>query len=86
MQAQLPKKRQISCSQRLSWPKDEQFKNYLVMRAEALLTDNYQPSDYAWMDVRDNLVDVIIGPIETYEDRLFGYLLSRPAFEILCIN
>ncbi|CUS48308.1 MAG: family M49 peptidase [Idiomarinaceae bacterium HL-53] len=57
---------------------DEQFKNYLVMRAEALLTDNYQPSDYAWMDVRDNLVDVIIGPIETYEDRLFGY---KAAFE-----
>ncbi|RTE85580.1 MULTISPECIES: Zn-dependent hydrolase [Gammaproteobacteria] len=57
---------------------DERFGNYLEMRADALVTGEYQESDYAWMDVRDNLVDVIIGPIETYEDRLFGY---KAAFE-----
>ncbi|MCC5854532.1 MAG: Zn-dependent hydrolase [Idiomarina sp.] len=57
---------------------DPQFAEYLRLRADAFLTDDYQPSDYAWMDVTDNLIDVIIGPIEIYEDRLFGY---KAAFE-----
>ncbi|MDZ7645042.1 MAG: hypothetical protein U5K76_13015 [Woeseiaceae bacterium] len=52
--------------------------NYLRLRADALVTDRYQESDMAWMDVRSNPVEVVIGPIETYEDRLFGY---RAAYE-----
>ncbi|GAA4355939.1 dipeptidyl-peptidase 3 family protein [Kangiella marina] len=56
---------------------DEGFKNYLKLRADALLTDNYQPSDFAWMDTKTNPVEVVTGPIETYEDQLFGY---RAAF------
>lgn len=57
---------------------DPGFKNYLELRARALLDDNYQPSDMAWMDMKDNQVDVVIGPIENYEDKLYGY---RSAFE-----
>jgi len=57
---------------------DKEFANYLIMRAEALMTDNYQPSDFAWMDMKNNPIDVVIGPIETYEDQLYGY---RAAFE-----
>ncbi len=57
---------------------DKEFANYLTMRAEALRTDNYQPSDFAWMDMKNNPIDVVIGPIETYEDQLYGY---RAAFE-----
>ncbi|MDR7119569.1 dipeptidyl-peptidase 3 family protein [Rheinheimera soli] len=57
---------------------DKDFANYLTMRAEAFLTDNYQPSDFAWMAMKTNPVDLVIGPIETYEDQLFGY---RAAFE-----
>lgn len=30
-------------------------------------------SDLAWMDMKNNKIDFIIGPIENYEDRLFGY-------------
>lgn len=56
----------------------EQFKTYLNMRADALLSNEYQASDYAWMDMTDNDVDVVIGPIESYEDQLYGY---RTAFE-----
>lgn len=56
---------------------NENFKNYLKLRADALVTDNYQPSDFAWMDMKNNPVEVVIGPIETYEDQLFGY---RAAF------
>tara|TARA_R110002094_G_scaffold72747_2_gene80958 strand:+ start:3596 stop:5266 length:1671 start_codon:yes stop_codon:yes gene_type:complete len=57
---------------------DKEFSNYLTMRAEALVTDNYQPSDFVWMDMKNNPIDVVIGPIETYEDQLYGY---RTAFE-----
>jgi len=57
---------------------DKEFANYLTMRANALRTDNYQASDFAWMDMKNNPIDVIIGPIENYEDQLYGY---RAAFE-----
>jgi len=57
---------------------DKSFAAYLNLRAEALLTDNYQPSDYAWMDMKTNPIELVYGPIETYEDKLFGY---RAAFE-----
>ena len=48
---------------------NEGLKKYLTMRAEALLTDDYQPSYLAWMDMKTNVLDVVIGPIETYEDQ-----------------
>jgi len=54
------------------------FANYLRLRAEALVTDDFQASDFAWMDVKTNPIELVIGPIETYEDRLFGY---RAAYE-----
>ena len=57
---------------------DKEFANYLTMRAEALRTDEYQASDFAWMDMKNNPIDVVIGPIENYEDQLYGY---RAAFE-----
>jgi len=57
---------------------DAQLKKYLELRATALETDDYRPSDFAWMEMKRNTVDVVIGPIETYEDQLFGY---RAAFE-----
>ncbi len=57
---------------------DPGFRNYLKSRAEALVTSKYQASDFAWMDMRDNAIDLVIGPIEPYEDRLFG---TKTAFE-----
>lgn len=54
------------------------FANYLRLRADAFLNDDYQPSDLAWMDMKDNPIELVIGPIETYEDQLYGY---RAAFE-----
>jgi hypothetical protein len=56
----------------------QDFANYLKLRAAALISDDFQISDLYWMDVKDNEVDVVIGPIETYEDRLFGF---RAAYE-----
>jgi hypothetical protein len=57
---------------------DKEFAAYLMLRAEALKTDDYQLSDMAWMDMKDNPIELVIGPIETYQDALFGY---RAAFE-----
>ena len=57
---------------------NQAFAAYLKLRAEALKTDDYQASDMAWMDMKDNPVEVVIGPIENYQDALYGY---RSAFE-----
>lgn len=62
---------------------DEGFKNYLNLRAEALLTDDYLASDMAWMDMRDNKVDLVIGPIENYEDALYGTKAAHEAFILI---
>lgn len=62
---------------------DKQFAHYLQMRADALQDDDYQPSDFAWMDMKSNPVDIVIGPIETYEDQLFGYKASYESYVLV---
>ncbi len=62
---------------------DEGLRRYLELRADALLTDNYQPSDRAWMDMKNNTLDLVIGPIETYEDGLFGYKAAAEAYVLV---
>ncbi|MCT4615999.1 MAG: Zn-dependent hydrolase [Marinifilaceae bacterium] len=56
---------------------DAGFKKYLNLRAEALLTDDYLASDLAWMDMKTNMIDFVVGPIENYEDALYGYKASH---------
>ncbi len=51
---------------------DEGFKNYLKLRAEAFRTDDYLQSDLAWMDMKTNTIDFVVGPIESYEDEFNG--------------
>ncbi len=62
---------------------DEGFKNYLNLRAEALLTDDYLASDMAWMDMKDNAIDFVVGPIENYEDALYGYKSAYESFILI---
>lgn len=62
---------------------DAGLRNYLELRAEALLHDDYQASDMAWMDMKTNGVDCVIGPIETYEDKLFGYKAAHEGFVLI---
>ncbi|WP_245977397.1 dipeptidyl-peptidase 3 family protein [Albibacterium indicum] len=57
---------------------NEQLRKYLVLRAAALVSDDYDLSDRAWLDMKTNGLDIIIGPIENYEDKLFN---SKAAFE-----
>ena len=62
---------------------DEGLKAYLELRAQALLDDNYQPSDLAWMDMKTNTLDIVIGPIETYEDQLFGNKAAHEGYVLI---
>src|SRR4051812_14625182 len=58
---------------------DKAFANYLRMRATALLTDDYYPSDLAWVRLKDPKFDVIFAPYETYLDDLLGVKTSYGA-------
>ena len=62
---------------------DPGLAHYLMLRADALETDDYQPSDMAWLDMKDNPIDVVIGPIETYEDQLFGAKAAHEGFVLI---
>jgi hypothetical protein len=62
---------------------DPGLRRYLELRAKALRTDDYRPSDMAWLDMKDNRLDLVIGPIETYEDKLFGYKAAFEAFVLV---
>ena len=62
---------------------NEGLKKYLTLRAQALLDDNYQPSDFAWLDMKTNQIDVVIGPIENYDDQLFGYKAAHEAYVLV---
>ena len=53
---------------------------YLRSRADAFSSNSYRQSDMDWMDVKDNTIDVTIGPYEVYEDALFGYKASFETF------
>ena len=62
---------------------DEEFAEYLRLRAKALRTDDYFESDMQWMDVRNNNVDLVIGPIENYTDARYGIKASHEAFILI---
>jgi hypothetical protein len=62
---------------------DPGLRRYLELRAAALLNDEYQASDMAWLDMKNNTLEVVIGPIETYEDQLFGYKAANETFVLV---
>jgi hypothetical protein len=62
---------------------DAGLATYLNLRAAALETDDYQASDMAWMDMKTNPIDVVVGPIETYEDALFGQKAAHEGYVLI---
>jgi hypothetical protein len=62
---------------------DPGLQRYLELRAQALLTDQYQPSDLAWLDMKNNTLDIVIGPIETYEDNLLGRKAAHESYVLI---
>lgn len=57
---------------------DDRFANFLIERCNALSQGSYNSSDIHWLGLLNNRLDIIIGPIENYEDEFQG---SRTAFE-----
>ncbi len=58
---------------------DAGLKKYFQLRSKALLTDEYFESDMAWMDMKTNTIDFVVGPIENYDDGLFEYKAAHEA-------
>ena len=56
---------------------DPELKKFLAMRADAFLSDDYRPSEVAWMELKGD-VDPTMGPYETYLDEAMGL---KAAFE-----
>ena len=73
----------VRLEQAAALAEDSGLRNYLTLRARALRTDDYQPSDMAWMDMKTNTIEVVVGPIETYDDELYGYKASHETFVLV---
>ena len=55
------------------------LKAFLSSRADAFLSNDYYPSEVAWMEL-DASVEPTIGPYEVYEDEWFNYKAAFEAF------
>ena len=62
---------------------NEGLRNYLLKRVQAFRTDDYLESDMAWMDMKDSKIDIVIGPIENYDDKLNEAKASYECFILL---
>ncbi|MBS3819753.1 peptidase [bacterium] len=56
------------------------LEQYLNQRAVDLLQNDYYRSDCLWIDLEDNLVEIVIGPFEVYEDKLMGLKAAYESF------
>ena len=55
----------------------------MELRATSLETDDYYESNLAWMSMKNNRLDFVVGPIETYEDRLYGQKTAHEAYVLI---
>lgn len=62
---------------------NEALKTYLNLRADALTSGEFYQSDSAWLDMKDNQLDFIVGPIETYEDQRYGQKAAYEAYVLV---
>jgi hypothetical protein len=51
---------------------DPAFANFLRLRADALLTDDYFKSNLAWLNLKNPKIDIAFAPDESYDDGLLG--------------
>jgi hypothetical protein len=58
---------------------DPAFAKFLRLRADALLSDDYYPSDLQWLELKNPKIDVIFAPYETYLDDVLGVKTSYEA-------
>ena len=58
-------------------------REYLLKKADAVLTDNYYESERAWLEMTDSKMDLVLGPLETIDDELLGKKASYGAYVLL---
>lgn len=61
----------------------ESVRKYLLAKVDALRTDDYYESENAWLDMEDSKMDLVIGPIATADDELYGSKASYGALVLL---
>lgn len=59
------------------------FALYLEKLAEGILTDDFRESDMAWMAMKDNNIDLVLRPLDTGEDRKFGYKAAHSSYIVV---
>ena len=69
--------------QAASLSENKQFADFLKSRADAFLSDDYYKSDLDWMNLSNNKIELIIGPIESEEDRFINTKTTYEAFLLI---
>ena len=59
------------------------FTNYLEKLAESMLTYNFREADMAWMQMKENHIDLVLRPLDTGEDRKFGYKAAHSSYIVV---
>ncbi|NNC76451.1 MAG: hypothetical protein HKN77_00730 [Woeseiaceae bacterium] len=60
--------------------KNTSFRKYLLLKADALQSDDYFDADSAWIDLEGNPYELVIGPFETYSDEIKGVKAKYESF------
>jgi hypothetical protein len=63
-----------------SYADNASLKKFLTLRADSFESNDYYESDMAWMDLKDHVIEIAIGPYEVYEDEMFNYKASFESF------
>ncbi len=72
----------LRASEKLAKADPELF-NFLRLRGEGIMNGDFQQSDIEWLKLKKSNLDIIIGPIENYEDELYGYKTSYESFVLI---
>lgn len=59
---------------------NKSLKKYFLSRADAFLSNDYYESDCDWVRLKNHTLEIVFGPYEVYEDKLFGYKTAFEAF------
>ena len=59
------------------------LRNFLKLRARSFRSNDYYPSELAWLDITGTPIDIAIGPYETYDDTLYGQKTAFEAYVML---
>ena len=62
---------------------NKNFSEYLIQRAKDIQNDNYFKSDSLWLQLQDNNIDFIVGPLQILDDNLFNLKAENQSFLLI---